>query len=277
MYKRAFNEYAKADDSKIMMFEGTQFPDIVGVMGGIVNPVGFQELPGGNDSASTQVLNEHTYCCQMGASVCATGEPPLSLRSECESFHSRRLDQRQKDAARLGVPLMITEFGACFDSDNCAMEIELVTDKADAVNAGWAYWEFKNYWDFTTSAGTGSEGFYNMDGSLQDKKIKALSRSYLPYTQGRLTSLKFHADTGDFAAAFVVDTTIAEPSVLFVSEEFWFKDAKKVIGLTHNGVQLASEQVEIRNEGVYYYFQVLDEKLNGETLQVAVTPSKQIA
>jgi endoglycosylceramidase len=241
MYGRAFDEYMKADDSKIMMFEGTQFPDIVGAFGGIINPVGFQELPGGNDRSSNQVLNEHTYCCQMGASVCATGEPPVSLKKECASFHDRRLNQRQKDAERLGVPLIITEFGACFDSAGCAMEIGLVTSKADEVNAGWAYWEFKNYWDFTTSAGTGSEGFYNTDGTLQQTKVKALSRSYLPYTQGRINTMKFDADTGDFSAALTVDTTIAEPSVLFVSEDFWFKDAKKVVELSHRGTTLESE------------------------------------
>lgn len=47
---------------------------------------------------------------------------------------------------------------------------------------GWAYWEFKKYADLTTSAGTGSEGFYNADGSLQTSKVKALTRTYLMYT-----------------------------------------------------------------------------------------------
>ena len=43
---------------------------------------------------------------------------------------------------------------------------------------GWAYWQFKTYADLTTSAGTGSEGFWNQDGTLQDYKVKALARSY---------------------------------------------------------------------------------------------------
>jgi hypothetical protein len=33
----------------------------------------------------------------------------------------------------------------------------------------------KNFADLTTSAGTGSEGFYNNDGTLQDGKVKALA------------------------------------------------------------------------------------------------------
>jgi len=35
-----------------------------------------------------------------------------------------------------------------------------VTDHADDNLAGWAYWQFKYFEDLTTSAGTGSEGFY---------------------------------------------------------------------------------------------------------------------
>lgn len=66
------------------------------------------------------------------------------------------------------------------------MEVGLVADACDDHLVGWAYWQFKNYWDLTTSAGTGSEGFYNTDGSLQQHKVMAISRSYMPYTQGRL-------------------------------------------------------------------------------------------
>jgi hypothetical protein len=48
----------------------------------------------------------------------------------------------------------------------------------------WAYWQFKNYKDLTTSAGDRSEGFYNNDGSLQVQKIKALTRTYVKAAQG---------------------------------------------------------------------------------------------
>jgi hypothetical protein len=47
------------------------------------------------------------------------------------------------------------------------------------VLAGWAYWQLKFYKDLTTTAGTGSEGFYEQNGTLQDIKVKALTRSYL--------------------------------------------------------------------------------------------------
>lgn len=88
-------------------------------------------------------------------------------------------------------------------------------DVADDHLVGWAYWQFKYYADLTTSAGTGSEGFYNADGSLQDWKAKALSRSYLMFTQGVLTAQKFDTTTSDLTASFTVDTSIKAPTVIF--------------------------------------------------------------
>jgi len=73
---------------------------------------------------------------------------------------------------------------------------------------GWAYWEFKNFEDLTTSAGTGSEGFYNQDGSLQDWKVKAMARTYLMFTQGTPLENTFNMDSSTFYAEIHVDTSI---------------------------------------------------------------------
>jgi len=45
-------------------------------------------------------------------------------------------------------------------------EITQVASTCDEYLVGWGYWEYKPYADLTTTAGTGSEGFYNNDGSL---------------------------------------------------------------------------------------------------------------
>jgi len=82
----------------------------------------------------------------------------------------------------MGVPLIISEFGACLTEGPCTQEIRQVTEVSDTYLAGWGYWQFKNYEDLTTSASTGSEGFYNQDGSLLAWKVKALARTYLMYT-----------------------------------------------------------------------------------------------
>lgn len=115
MFKKAYDKYQLHDSSKIMMFEGTQFPDIWGILGGIVWNIGYEKLPGGDD-VTNQLLNDHSYCCQMGAEVCAKGEPPVSLKDKCYDWHKARIGTRAEDAERLKVPLIISEFGACYDS-----------------------------------------------------------------------------------------------------------------------------------------------------------------
>jgi len=64
----------------------------------------------------------------------------------------------------------------------CQVEIDTLGDAADVYLASWAYWQFKKLGDLTTTAGIGSEGFYNDDGTLQIDKITALTRPYVQYT-----------------------------------------------------------------------------------------------
>lgn len=128
--------------------------------------LGFTEAPGGAEYSSLHVLNDHTYCCEVSVDMCATGEPPLDQAEVCRKFHEKRISTRDSDASRYGTPLMITEFGACMDTASCLQEIEAVTGVCDEHLVGWAYWQLKSFGDLTTTAGTGSEGFYNRDGSL---------------------------------------------------------------------------------------------------------------
>lgn len=166
MYKRAYDEYFKADSSKMMFFEPAEFPDEIGILGGFVFNLGFTEAPGGVQNTTTQILNDHTYCCQLAADICITGEPLIEKASECKAWHEQRVGTRAQDAEKYGIPLFISEFGACLNGTNCVQEINSVTDTCDDHLAGWAYWQFKNFADLTTSAGTASEGFYNNDGTL---------------------------------------------------------------------------------------------------------------
>jgi len=88
------------------------------------------------------VLNDHSYCCTAGASSgCGKfGEPPASQEAFCKSFHDRKIAKRDLDAKRLGLPLFLSEFGACLTEENCIPEIKSVTEAADKYLAGWAYW-----------------------------------------------------------------------------------------------------------------------------------------
>jgi hypothetical protein len=102
-----------------MFFEAAEFPDEVGEQGGLVFPLGFTEAPGGRDNLNNQVLNDHTYCCQLSVEMCATGEPPIEKAEECYKWHEKRIGTRAQDAERYGIPLFISEFGACLGSDSC--------------------------------------------------------------------------------------------------------------------------------------------------------------
>jgi endoglycosylceramidase len=209
LYTRLFEKYKAASSENIMMFEPGQFPDEIGL--GVVDPVfhvGFETPPGGAIGSANHVLNDHTYCCQVGPNICAaTGEPAPEDAAKCLAFHTKRIRTRDEDAKRLGIPLIMSEFGACLDTETCATEIQQVADVSDEHLVGWAYWQFKNFEDLTTSAGTGSEGFYNKDGSLQTLKVKALSRTYAQATQGKIVSQTFDSKTGDYTLKFTLDTS----------------------------------------------------------------------
>lgn len=164
IYERIFEKYQEADKDNMMWFEPAQFPD---ELPGIVWNLGFKKPPGGEIGSPNHVLNDHTYCCQLNPKICAeTGEPQADTAKECYDWHKKRVGTRSTDAKKLGIPLVISEFGACMDSADCAREIDQVAEVSDQELASWAYWEFKPFHDLTTSAGDRSEGFYNFDGSL---------------------------------------------------------------------------------------------------------------
>ena len=98
------------------------YPDVNGALSGYtIFPVEFTKPPGAKIGSNHQVLNDHTYCCQLGGdhAPCATGEPDPDLVSECLAWHHKRSNTRAKDAERLGVPYHITEFGACLAKGPC--------------------------------------------------------------------------------------------------------------------------------------------------------------
>lgn len=212
MYERTFEAYQKNDPESIMWFEPGTFPDIWKRFGGIITEAGFEKPPGGEIGSSKHVLNDHTYCCQLNRTICASGEPAAGFTQECYDWHDKRIGTRSRDAERLGLPLHITEFGACLTETPCTQEIMQVTEVADKYLAGWGYWQFKNYEDLTTSAGTASEGFYNPDGSLQAWKVKALARTYLMFTQGTPIKNTFNMESAFFTAQFEADISIGHPT-----------------------------------------------------------------
>jgi len=96
-YAKVFDKYIKNDEKAIMWFEPVTGPDVNGNLnGGTIFPVGFTTPPGGEIGSSHHVLNDHTYCCQLGGdpAPCATGEPDPAYASECLAWHHKRIDTR---------------------------------------------------------------------------------------------------------------------------------------------------------------------------------------
>jgi len=100
-YAKIFDKYIKNDPLTSMWFEPVTDPDVDGWKdGGTIYPVGFTVPPGGEIGSSSHVLNDHTYCCQLGGdpSPCETGEPSPELADECLAWHRKRLGTRDSDA-----------------------------------------------------------------------------------------------------------------------------------------------------------------------------------
>jgi hypothetical protein len=180
LYARIQKEaYSVANKDTIMYFENS-----FDIKDDVVQPTGFKTSPGGELNSPNHAVNAHTYCCQHSGDICKTGEPSPESAQICLDFHKDRIGTRHEDAKRLGVPIFLSEFGACLDTDICARELNQVTDVCEEQVIGWSYWQYKTYKDLTTSAFDKSEGFYNNDGTLQNKKVKALSRPYVQLAQG---------------------------------------------------------------------------------------------
>ena len=131
MYSKIFEKYKANDDKAIMWFEPPPAPDTLPLVGGTVSPVGFETPPGGEKGSPNHVLNDHTYCCAMVPGVCEDEEPRPQDATKCMDFHRAKLGTRTADAERLGIPLFITEFGACFTEGPCTQEINQVAQACD--------------------------------------------------------------------------------------------------------------------------------------------------
>lgn len=262
MYTRVFERYQKNDPDSIMWFEPATFPDIIsGIRGGVITEVGFEVPPGGEKGSNHHVLNDHTYCCQLGNDPCPNGEPDINRADDCLAWHEKRISTRSKDAERLGLPLHITEFGACLTEGPCTQEITQVTSTADKYLAGWAYWQFKNYEDLTTSAGTASEGFYLPDGSLEAWKVKALARTYLMFTQGTPIENTFNHETAHFTAKFKVDTSIDAPTQIYFSTDYYYSEGIDY-EVEHYGFKLDPSTYTLTKEDYYVKLQITDGALD---------------
>jgi endoglycosylceramidase len=74
----------------------------------------------------------------------------------------------------------------------------------------------------TTTAGTGSEGFYNEDGTLQHRKVKALARTYMVKTAGTILDNIFNTKSGQYSATWRHDESVKAHSEIYLNNEYWY-------------------------------------------------------
>ena len=227
-YKKIDKEIRSIDDDYIFMFESVPFPDTFPLFGGKV--IGeLTETPAGDKYLDRQVLNLHSYCCQAQADACANGEPTMQLaKTMCKTFHKNKLESNSINAKKLGVPLIITEFGACSDSDACYYEMEGFLVAAEEYIVSWTYWMYKSYGDHTTSAAEHTEGMFLDDGMPQENKVKALTRTYIQSYQGSPLSAKFDAETALYKGSFIYDDIINAPTVIYFNRDYFYPNGADI-------------------------------------------------
>lgn len=202
--------------------------------------MGFDVPPGAKLGSDSHVLNDHTYCCQIDSTRCFEGNPDVTMSAECLAFHNRRLSVRSEDARRLGIPLIITEFGACIEGPSCRTEIRQVTEVSDYNLTSWAYWQFKTYKDLTTIAADKSEGFYRKDGTLNLDKVIPLTRPYVPAAQGTILYMRTINGGNTFVMKFTFDKKIKKPTVLYLNEKYWFQGEMNPEGASADSCETSS-------------------------------------
>ena len=225
-YRKIDKGIREIDDQYIMMFEPTPFPDVLPFFGGIVTG-GFREAPLAPEFNDRQVLNMHTYCCQISASACATGEPTLEISGTCRKHHFNKLKFLEDFGKKHNMSTILTEFGACKNSEACYNEISSVADAADKYLTSWTYWMYKPFNDFTTSCTENAEGVFKNDGTTQEYKVKALTRTYIQAYQGDPIKVKFDKETKVFKALFMPNLAINSSSELYFNKELNYKNGYK--------------------------------------------------
>ena len=230
LYKKVNEALRDIDPNYILYFENTPIPDTLPIMGGLVWGT-MKEKPG--DDNEPQVYNFHSYCCVSGANACENGEASLkNSLNLCPKFHKNKF-RTEMDNARnnLHVPMFVSEFGACSDSQACYNEIMNVISICEENFISWSYWNYKPYGDHTTTAIqlVEYEGIYNPDGTIQTIKEKSLSRAYVPYYQGLPIDFKFEEGSStNFETSFEYHSDIEAPTVLFYNKDFFYANGYKI-------------------------------------------------
>lgn len=184
LYQYLHKAIRNVDNEKIIFFEGLTID---------YWQSGFTAPPGPAEYNDRQVLAYHIYC------PIDNGNPKIIVG--CDAIDDVFFQLRKKDSNRLGVGMIMTEFGAAEDIKPDLIKMTSLTDLADRHQQSWMYWQFKYYQDLTTCTPEG-ESLYNADGTVCDDKLKVLSRTYPQATAGRLDAFHYGVETRRFTMTY---------------------------------------------------------------------------
>lgn len=153
------------------------------------------------------------------------------------------------------------------NTDNCVREITQVTDIAERDLFGWAYWQFKTFKDLTTTAGEGSEGFYDPDGTFHTDKVRIISRPYVKLAQGDIVSNRVDKETGRFEATIKLNVLVNAPSVIHTFSKgkgaHWYPNGVNYKIKDQNGRDITSKAKIVNLSANEFAFQFEDTGLHG--------------
>ena len=267
-YSKIDEGISEVDQDYTMLFEPIPFPDTLPLFGGHALST-FSKTPV-NTTIRKQMFNVHSYCCAADQNICKEGEPKMQdSKTKCKEFHDRKLKKNKEQSNKLGVPIIVTEFGACSSSKACYYEMVGFEDAADKYLTSWCYWMYKTFHDHTTTAKDNEEGIFNDDGTLQNMKEKALSRTYIQYYQGVPLEIYFNINTNEFKAKFEYDGTIQEPSVLYLNKKLNYGDGYNLEITDNNGEKI--QEIDITENDNYILFKINRSKEEKLIVNIKVT------
>jgi endoglycosylceramidase len=240
-YKKIDQELREIDNDYIMMYEPTLFPDILPISQNFILRGTFTDLPIADKSK--QMFNYHSYCCTVSISMCPLGEPLMESRDICKNLHLENTRVANEYTSKHGIGSIITEFGSCFNSESCFYEISSLTEAADQYLTSWAYWMYKPFHDRTSTSGTNGEGMFNEDGTIQEFKYKALTRTYVQAFQGIGTYMNFNKENKQFQAKFRLNKNLDSPTVIYFNKELNYKNGYNVITSRQSIIDKSEENI----------------------------------
>jgi endoglycosylceramidase len=162
----------------------------------------------------------HLYSLSVEATGVYEGDPTIPIWAE----------ERSREAAAQGAPVLIGEFGHVDGVRNASALLDDTLNMADAVTSGWAYWEYND----------DSFGFLHPDGSEKPEKVDALVRTYPQRTAGHPVHYAYERASRRFTLQFEDVGGVEGPTEIYVPATRFYADGWVVTVARGDGSQVRS-------------------------------------